>query len=121
MRDLLKAYLYALPLVLIGAVILAIWFTPLVLWFLIAAALSMANYFLLIRIQNYQQINQKTVLLTLLIRYLIFVGALLTIMLITRNQPNFISIMIVTAIGISVMKLAAVMVSLMRKKGSVRI
>lgn len=115
--NLKKSYLYALPLVIVVSIVLLIWFLPLTLWYLASVLISMINYALLINIENYHQVNQKNVLLTLLIRYLIYAGLLFLIVYLARPQANFIGIMIVTAIGISTMKLAAVANKLIHKEG----
>lgn len=116
MNKLTRAYLYAIPLIVIGLIIIGVWFTNLLLWFGIAALVSLINYYLLSRVQKYEKLTQQNVLLTLLIRYLIFGAACFTMIWLNRNEPDLIGIAVVIAIGISIMKFATILNTLIHRK-----
>lgn len=116
MINLKNTYIYATALILIGTIVYAIWFNHLLIWFLISACVGLLNYALLERISKYKTLSHVNVLLTLFIRYIVFVAALLTIIMINRNSPDLIHIGISTVIGISIIQVATIINALIEQR-----
>lgn len=117
MINLKRTYIYASILSLIGILVYAIWFSDLILWFLIAVGITLINYYFLIRIEKYQSINHLNVLGTLFLRYLVYIIVAFVVIWSQKDSPILIEIGITLAIGFSVVQVSSILNALIKRNG----
>lgn len=118
MINLKKTYLYAGILAILGTIVYAIWFSDLILWFLIAVGITLINYYFLIRIEKYQSLNHLNVLGTLFLRYLVYVIVAFIIIWSQKDSPILIEIGITLAIGFSIVQVSSIFNALIKGNGA---
>ncbi|MFA7417411.1 MAG: hypothetical protein WCZ19_02620 [Acholeplasma sp.] len=115
--NLKNTYVYALILFIIGIAIFSIWFLNLLVFFLIAGSVTIANYFLLERIQSYKSVNQMTVYATLALRYFIYVVVAFIMIWFNKESPILEYIGISLIAGFSIIQIATIINTLVHKGG----
>lgn len=115
--NLKKTYLYAFLLLVIGTIIYSTLFLDLLIYFLIAGVVTIANYYFLERIQRYQEVNQITVYVTLILRYFVYVLVAFLVIWLNRKSPilEYIGISLIT--GFSIIQISTIMNALTSKGG----
>ncbi|WP_162146934.1 hypothetical protein [Acholeplasma granularum] len=115
--NLKKTYLIASILMIIGTVIYSIWFLDLLIYFLIAGITALINYYFLLRIQKFDQINQANVYGTLLFRYLIYVVIAFLIIWLNRKSDILEYIGISLIVGFSVIQISTIINTITSRNG----
>lgn len=115
--DLKKTYLYAFAFYLVGLIIYSTLFLDLLIYFMIAGAVTIANYYFLERIQKYKEVNQLTVYGTLLLRYVVYIVVAFIAIWINRDNPKleYIGISLIT--GFSIIQISTIINALTQKNG----
>ncbi len=108
MINLKKTYLYAGILFVSGALIYAIWFLDLLPWFLIAASVTLINYYFLARMEQYKSFTYGKVFGTLFLRYIVYIIVAFTVIWLQKDSPHLIEIGISLILGFSVIQVASI-------------
>lgn len=116
--NLKKTYVFAAVLLVIGTIIFSVWFFNLLIYFLIAGSITIGNYYLLERINNYKAFNQVTVYATLMLRYFIYVVVAFVVIWLNRERTNLEYIGISLIAGFSIIQISTILNALTTKGGA---